>query len=81
MPISGLVLTLDPEGAPLDRVLAVLSLDSRLTLGPALGAKLPVVSDTQASEEAEALVNELIQTPGIAFVDVVFVDLSTDHEL
>lgn len=80
MPISGLVLTLDPTDTALARVRRALSSDPRLTLGPALGCKLPIVTETCGPAEAQALVEQLMATPGVSFVDVAFVDLSTDPE-
>jgi hypothetical protein len=79
MPISGLLITLEsPESqAP---VLAALSADPRITVGPPCGLHLPLVTDTQGAEEGETLARELGSLAGVRFMDVVTIDfLDGEH--
>lgn len=78
MTISALVVTVDPATAEV--TLAALSRDPRLTLGAPVGSRVPVVVETASCRDGRALVEDLQQTPGITFVDVVLVDFS-DEEL
>ncbi len=76
MPIGGLVLTLDPDPALRESILAALTADPRLTLGQPLGVRLPMVAETLTLDDGDALVRELSAAPGVLFVDVVSVDFS-----
>lgn len=78
MTISGLVVTLSPS--PLRDSLEALGRDPRLTLGELQGNRLPVVAETATPEEGEALVEGLLTTPGVLFVDVVRVDFVEGRE-
>ena len=81
MPIASVVLTLVHDREPLrDRVLAELTRDPRIELGPASGACLPAVLDTASAAEGEALVQSLVEKEGVVFVDVVAVDFSDQAE-
>jgi hypothetical protein len=74
MPISALVLTLEPAftAAVHDWLLE----DPRITTGELTGAHLPIAAETASLEEGEDLCAELARTPGVVFVDVVSVDFS-----
>jgi hypothetical protein len=74
MPISALVLALDPKLASITR--ERLSGDPRLELGSIQGARLPVVAETADLHSSRELVRELTCTPGVLAVDVVSVDFS-----
>ncbi len=78
MPISSLVLTLEPPVK--HSVLEALAADSRIAVGEAHGLRLPVVTETSSLREGEALAEQLGALPGVTFVDVVFVDFA-DEEL
>jgi hypothetical protein len=79
MPISGLVVTLDSGSAECGAALSQLAADPRVTLGDAVGAHLPVVTETSSAEEAERLVLEIEELAGISHVSVVSIDLSLDR--
>lgn len=76
MTISALVLTLDQlRMAP---TLAALGADPRLELGEPIVNRVPVVVETADCAAGRALFDELRDTPGVAFVDVVMVDFSEE---
>ena len=79
MPISGLVVTLDSGSAECGAALSQLAADPRVTLGTAVGAHMPVVTETGSAEEAERLVLEIEELAGISHVSVVSIDLSLDR--
>jgi hypothetical protein len=81
MPISGLVVTLSEDPAERANAIAVLSRDARLELGEPTGARLPVVAETASAQAAEDLFRSLFDVSGVAFVDVVSVDVSLDEEV
>lgn len=76
MPISALVVTLDAGERARRGVLYVLSRDPRVSVGEPVGERLPVVTETVTLEESEDVAEQLLQVPGIRFVDVVSVDFS-----
>lgn len=76
MMISGLVVTLAEDPRRRAEALAALGGDGRLTLGEEAGRKLPVVVETGTAQESEELVESLLGTAGVDFVDVVYVDFS-----
>lgn len=78
MPISGLVITTQPEQR--DEVLAALRDIPEVTLGTPRGCKLPVVTEVPTLSAARKLTEALMRMPGIDFVDVVSVDFQ-DEEL
>ncbi len=77
MPISGLVVTLSDVPSLQKSALDQLASDPRLTLGELHGIRLPVVAETQTVRQGTDLVREeLLDIPGVVFVDVVSVDFS-----
>ncbi len=81
MPICGLVLTVTDQ-PPLRAALeSALRADGRLTLGPAHGARWPVVSETEDPLEEEALLEALSRTPGVLMVEVAYHDFSDVEEV
>jgi hypothetical protein len=77
VPVSALVITLDPEAARRERGLAALAADSRLSLGAIQAGRLPAVAETATLAEGDRLVaEELPAIDGVVFVDVVLVDFS-----
>jgi len=80
MPIASLVVTLDSREPLRHAALGRLVADSRVDLGVARGAYLPIVVDTVTAHEGEELVESLLATPGILRVDVVGIDFSLDGE-
>ena len=81
MPVSGLVLTLDPGERSRRGVLYVLSHDPRISVGELVEDRLPIVTETFSLEEGEDVAEQLLQVPGIRFVDVVSVDFSDIAEV
>jgi hypothetical protein len=79
MTISALVITLDDDEGARTMALAHLEGDARITVGEMYGVRLPVVLETESLLEGEALATALMDTPGIAFVDVVSVDFSSEE--
>jgi hypothetical protein len=77
MPISSLVLTLEPPLKP--SVFEALAADPRISVGEAHGLRLPVVTETHSLSEGEALALELGALPGVEFVDVVMVDFAEEE--
>lgn len=75
MPVAGLVLTLTDLLVLRADAAAALADDPRITLGePALGGRLPVVTDTASLREEQDLWNEIARTPGVLLVDLAFHD-------
>jgi hypothetical protein len=79
MTTSGLVLTLEQDDRTRAAVIAKLERDSRITLGQDMSGRLPIVTETAAPQESEALFDWLLELPGVCFVDVVYVDFGRDH--
>lgn len=81
MPISGLVVTLSDDPSLHKIALDQLASDPRLTLGELHGNRLPVVAETDTVRQGTNLVREeLLDIPGVVFVDVVSVDFSDIDE-
>lgn len=80
MPIASVVVTLDHRDGLRQEALARLVADQRIDLGEAVGPHLPIVLDTETSEEGVELVEALLTTPGILGVDVVRIDFAADEE-
>ncbi|MCE7892414.1 MAG: hypothetical protein DYH12_22375 [Sorangiineae bacterium PRO1] len=76
MPVSALVVTLDAGERARRSVLYVLSRDPRVSVGEAVGERVPVVTETPTLEESEDVTEQLLQIPGVRFVDVVSIDFS-----
>lgn len=76
MLVSALVLTLDDNAAVVRPLLGHLAADTRLQLGTLVDHRLPVVAEVADPDAGERLCEELQQTPGVRFVDVVMVDAS-----
>lgn len=80
MPIASLVVTLDERTSLRESALAMLVGDPRVDIGEARGSHLPVVLDTQTTEEGVHAVEALLATPGVLGVDVVRIDFAEDEE-
>ncbi len=81
MPISGLVITLSDDPSQRQIALDQLATDPRLTLGQLHGSRLPVVAETETVRQSTDLVREeLLDIPGVVFVDIVSVDFSDIDE-
>jgi hypothetical protein len=76
MSISGLVITLSDEAA-LHRLVG----DARFAVGERDGAFVAVVLEAANDAEAERAVRDLGDAPGIAKVDVVYVQLADEEPL
>ncbi len=83
MPISSLVITLDPDPDLRERALSSLTAMSGVTVGTAYSTRLPVVLETATLAEGRDLVEQqLTQLEGVRFVDVVRIDFEDlDGEL
>jgi hypothetical protein len=79
MIVSSLVVTLDPEPERRTRALAILASDTRLTLGDAIGDRLPVVAETASPELGAHLCEELAGRDGVLGVHVVAIDFSAEQ--
>ncbi len=77
MTVSGLVVTLTRD-ADARSALARLHADPRLTLGEPVADRLPLVAEAPDARAGEALVRELEATPGVARVDVISIDFSSE---
>jgi hypothetical protein len=78
MIVSSLVITLAPEPELRTRALAMLVEDPRLTLGDAIGDRLPVVAETPSAELGARLCDELATRAGVLGVHVVAIDFSAE---
>jgi hypothetical protein len=78
MPVSGLVITLESDPRAHAQALQIMAQDPRITVGERFGLRLAAVSDTCSSAEAEELISALFRVPGVAFVDIVCIDMSLD---
>lgn len=77
MSVSGLVLTFRDDAA-VERGMAAISADPRLTVGDRFACKVAVVAETPSVKDDLDLVDELRRTPGVVHVDVACVHLDTD---
>ncbi len=69
---SGLLVTVDSE-LSLARAREALACDARLTLGDAVGPRLPLALEARDAFEAEAVATAIGAMEGVLFVDVVYV--------
>jgi hypothetical protein len=77
VPVSALVLTLDPDPRRRELLFQQLARDPRISTGPLAHGRLPVVVETETLAEGDRLVaEELPDLAGVLFVDVVLVDFS-----
>jgi len=77
MPVSGLVLSLQPGSfAPSCPLAEALSEDERITIGEAQGSSLPVVTETETNRELETLWKELEARAEVLQVRLAFHDFS-----
>lgn len=74
MPISALVITLRPTAHDRDAVLAELAREPYIELGQPEGQRVPAVSETPTLQEGRRLVERLLETAGVAHVDVLSVN-------
>ena len=81
MPISGLVLTLTDNADDRRALHAAIAGDARLTIGPATGAKLPVVVDTPDVATDRAIYHALASAPAVSVVEIAFMDFSDVSQL
>lgn len=73
MPISGLIITLDPDPTLVDRAIAMLASDDAFELGERIDNRVAAVLATDsepANKQAWIALNSL---PGVRFVDVTSV--------
>lgn len=75
---SGLVLTLDDDPAVRARLLSALAAEPSVVVGDAQGLHLPIATEVETPEAAEALAERLRDLDGVRFVDVVFVHFGPD---
>ena len=82
MPISGLVLTLSPDGPAREALLSELAGDERIILGDLVepGGVLPIVTETVDEQEHEALWDHLVRQPGVLQVRLAYHDFSDVHD-
>lgn len=76
MPVSGLVVTLAADPALRERAFAAILGCHGVTLGEAMGARLPVVTETETMSEHEALWRRLEAIDGVLQVRLAFHDFS-----
>lgn len=76
MPISGFSITLAEDDAAAQASLDVMARDGRLEIGPRGGRRVAVVGETPTTYEDRALWMWLNELPGVAHVDVVFVEFN-----
>lgn len=81
MVTSALVVTLGEDDGLRRAARATLAGDSRLELGDAFDAHLPVVTTTDGLAAAEQLVEEIGRIPGVVGVHVVRVDFDPDSDV
>ncbi len=74
MPISALLITLRHTVQDRDAVLAVLAREPGIELGEPEGPRVPAVSETPTLAEGRRLVERLVETSGVAHVDVLSVN-------
>ena len=71
MPVAGLVLSLTDDISLRDSALCTLSALPGVTLGEAVGAVLPVVTEADAIPAQDALWSQIEGTPGVTSVALV----------
>ena len=81
MPVSSLVVTLSSDPGQRLQALSALSREARVWARPVTEQSVAVVTETESLEEGEALFEQLRETTGITFVDVVAVDFSDLSDL
>jgi len=73
MPVSGLLLTIDP--AHEDTLRAALAADRRATAGDTIGTRLVVVLDTPSKRADETAWEWLRGLPGVRWIDLVWINV------
>ncbi len=77
MPISGLVIVLDGRAEEARTAIDTICANDRLTVGRAeAGDRVPVVLETESHEESREQLAWIEALPGVAMVEVAYVDLS-----
>lgn len=79
MPITGAVVVLPPAPADRDAVIARLSTDARVTLGPEAQGRLAIVVETTTTREGQDLLFDVQSMTGVGAVLPVFHDFSDEH--
>ena len=79
MPLLSAVLTLSPAPERRAALLAELSTDPRITLGPMQRDRLPLVLDTRTRAEDRAAWRALEGHPAVIAHELVFADFSDLH--
>jgi hypothetical protein len=72
VPILGLLVRTAAGPGARERVIEVLAADARIEVGTPEGASLPVVLETSAPYEEEAVIDGLLRAAPVLGVDVVF---------
>lgn len=81
MPVYGVVLTLDDDPQVRRRLMASLGAEPWLMLGVRQGSRLPVAMEADSVEEGERQWAQLESSPGVTFMELVFVDFSDVDEV
>lgn len=75
MPITGLVLGLEPRDDASEAAVRALRDDERIDIGSAPGTnRIPVVIETETAKEARSLMRWIGDRPGVATVELAYVD-------
>ena len=78
MPVSSLLLTIDPAHEAALR--ARLVDDARTTLGPTIGTRLVVALDTASRADDEVAWAWLHALPGVRFIDLVWISIDPTED-
>lgn len=78
MPVSGLLLTIDPSHEPALR--SALAADLRTTPGELVGTRLPVALDTPSRQADEAAWAWLRALPGVKWIDLVWISIDPSED-
>ena len=77
MPISGLVIVLDGRAREARAAVDMICANDRFTVGRAeAGCRVPAVLETASDEESRRQLAWVEAMPGVAMVEVAYVDLS-----
>ena len=77
MPVSGLIITTDPQQPERARqAQAAIVAHPCITWGPSRGHRHAAVAETRDAQHDEQLFGWIKQLPGVVFLDVVFADFS-----
>ena len=75
MPVSGLIVSLGPDSAAVERTLATLAEDPRFVVGEQRNSRLALVLDTPNQSADREAWRDLEALPAVRWIDLVYISI------